>query len=90
MNILEYRFEKEEKNGLKKKRMEWVTNIEITRRNLEKLIKTGGERWKIENKGFNSQKNGIYNISHMMITKFILKCCLDVFLTGRDIVYMVK
>lgn len=31
--------------------MEWVTNIEITRRNLEKLITAGRGRWKIENEG---------------------------------------
>lgn len=65
MNILEYSFETKEKNGLKRKRMEWVTNIEITRRNLEKLITAGRGRWKIENEGFNNQKNGIYKISHI-------------------------
>ena len=29
------------------------------------MIMAGRGRWKIENEGFNSQKNGIYNIEHL-------------------------
>ncbi len=43
----------------------WITNIEITKRNLEELIEAGRGRWKIENEGFNNQKNGIYEIEHL-------------------------
>lgn len=43
----------------------WATNLEIKDRNLEELILTGRKRWKIENEGFNNQKNGIYKIEHM-------------------------
>lgn len=38
---------------------------EITKRNLEEMIKAGRDRWKIENEGFNNQKNGIYDIEHL-------------------------
>ena len=34
-------------------------------KNLERFIITGRQRWKIENEGFNNQKNGIYKIEHL-------------------------
>ena len=41
-----------------------VTNLEANRENVD-LISSGGRlRWKIENEGFNTQKNGGYNIEH--------------------------
>ena len=43
----------------------WLTNIGITDRNLGELIEEGRKRWKIENEGFNRQKNGIYDIEHL-------------------------
>lgn len=43
----------------------WVSSIEITRSNLSRIIKTGRDRWKIENEGFNSQKCGIYKLEHL-------------------------
>ena len=42
-----------------------VSSLEVTEKNLEKMIKAGRGRWKIENGGFNSQKNGIYRIEHL-------------------------
>ena len=33
--------------------------------NLEEMIEAGRGRWKIENEGFNNQKNGIYEIEHL-------------------------
>lgn len=44
---------------------QWITNIELTDRNLEEMIEAGRGRWKIENEGFNNQKNGIYDIEHL-------------------------
>ena len=44
---------------------QWITNIELTNRNLEEMIGAGRGRWKIENEGFNNQKNGIYDIEHL-------------------------
>lgn len=41
-----------------------VTNLEVTRENAH-LVSAGGRlRWKIENEGFNTQKNGGYNMEH--------------------------
>lgn len=66
MNVLEYEYEKQEKEGNKKMiRFQWVSSIEVTKRNLEELIVAGRGRWKIENEGFNNQKNGIYRIEHL-------------------------
>lgn len=65
-NIFEYTCEKKDKNGGKKTvRFCWVTSIELTKKNIEEMIKTARGRWKIENEGFNNQKNGIYDIEHL-------------------------
>jgi hypothetical protein len=43
----------------------WVTNMPVTdSRRTEELGKTGRLRWKIENEGFNTQKNLGYNLEH--------------------------
>lgn len=42
----------------------FITNIKVTERNAQKLITAGRSRWKIENEGFNRQKNIIYHIEH--------------------------
>ena len=65
MNIYEYEYIKKVKKEEKKVRFQWITNIEVSKRNLEKMIKCGRERWKIENEGFNNQKNGLYDICHL-------------------------
>ena len=44
---------------------QWITNLEVTKKNLEEMIEAGRGRWKIENEGFNNQKNGIYEIEHL-------------------------
>ena len=46
-------------------RFVWVTDIRITQKNLKDMIRAGRARWKIENEGFNNQKNGIYKIEHL-------------------------
>ena len=43
----------------------YITNLNVTNNNIEEIIKMGRKRWKIENEGFNEQKNGTYNISHL-------------------------
>jgi hypothetical protein len=44
----------------------WVTNIRVSQRNVVELANDGGRlRWKIENEGFNVQKNGGYGLTHM-------------------------
>ncbi len=47
----------------------FVTNIKFTKRNAFKIVVAGRSRWKIENEGFNNQKNIRYDIEH--------PCCLD-------------
>lgn len=42
----------------------WVTDFEITPQNIASLVKKGRARWKIENEGFNVQKNGGYELTH--------------------------
>lgn len=62
MNVYEYRYETPEGKEIC---FQWVTDIELTKTNLEEMIKAGRGRWKIENEGFNTQKNGIYDIEHL-------------------------
>lgn len=64
-NVFEYRHPVEEKGSIKEVRFVWVTDIRITQKNLKDMILTGRARWKIENEGFNNQKNGIYKIEHL-------------------------
>ena len=66
MNVFEYEYEGKDKKGKKQKiTFRWITNLEINKRNLEELIQAGRWRWKIENEGFNNQKNGLYRIEHL-------------------------
>jgi hypothetical protein len=48
----------------------WLTNIPLTHRNVVmRLANWGGRcRWKIENEGFNTQKNGGYALEHAYST----------------------
>lgn len=43
----------------------WITSILITEKNKETLVYFGRQRWKIENEGFNMQKNGTFDIEHI-------------------------
>lgn len=43
----------------------WVTSFKITEKNKEELVHFGRQRWKIENEGFNTQKNGTFDIEHI-------------------------
>lgn len=56
-------------NEKKSKNFVFVTNIKFTKRNAFKIVAAGRSRWKIENEGFNNQKNIRYDIEHA--------CCLD-------------
>lgn len=43
----------------------WVTNMSVSERNVAQLANGGGRiRWKVENQGFNVQKNGGYGLTH--------------------------
>jgi hypothetical protein len=66
-NIFEYEYEKNNKknNVITKVKFLWLTDIEITNRNIEEMVKSARKRWKIENEGFNTQKNILYKIEHL-------------------------
>jgi len=43
----------------------WVTNLRVTADNVTELASNGGRiRWKVENEGFNTQKNGGFELGH--------------------------
>lgn len=64
-NMYRYWYETEGSGKKEKHEYQWITNIELTKKNLDEMIGAGRGRWKIENEGFNNQKNGIYDIEHL-------------------------
>lgn len=47
----------------------WLTGLPVTAANVAELSGKGGrQRWKIENEGFNTQKNGGYELEHAYST----------------------
>ena len=58
-NIIKYKEYKKEKE------YEYITNLSITDKNIEEIIYLGRKRWKIENEGFNIQKNRTFDIGHL-------------------------
>ena len=65
MHVYEYNYVKRVRGEEKERHFQWITNIELTKRNLSEMIAAGRGRWKIENEGFNNQKNGLYQIQHL-------------------------
>ena len=61
-NMLRYQYTRDDGRSLM---FQWVTDIRITGHNAERLCRTGRGRWKVENEGFNFQKNGIFQIGHL-------------------------
>jgi len=59
VNLLEAKMETEDE---KSRPFLFITNIRIT---TEKLVLAGRSRWKIENEGFNHQKNGWHHLEHV-------------------------
>lgn len=60
VNVAEFVVQEEQTE----RRFQWITNLEVTRRNAKLYAVTGRKRWKIENEGFNIQKNHRYDITH--------------------------
>lgn len=58
-NIIKY---KDSKKGTE---FVYITDLPISSRNMEETINIGRKRWKIENEGFNIQKNGTFDIGHL-------------------------
>lgn len=67
VNVIECLQTKEEPTGVTSRSTHrWVTDLPVSRRNVVELASDGGRlRWKIENEGFNVQKNGGYGLMHM-------------------------
>ena len=61
VHVLRYR---EEKDGTTTE-FQWLSSIRITKGNAERMAETGRKRWKIENEGFNRQKNWQGSITHI-------------------------
>jgi len=65
VEIVKYKNKKE----LIERRFVFITDIEISKNNVEDIVTAGRSRWKIENQAFNNQKNISYDIEHA--------CCLN-------------
>jgi hypothetical protein len=52
------------KKGEETKNYSWLCSLPITEENRCELAETGRNRWKIENEGFNAQKNLGYSLGH--------------------------
>jgi hypothetical protein len=61
VNLVESRVDTEDGKSIQ---FLFLTNLKITKRNEERLVATGRSRWKIENQGFNNQKNIRYHLEH--------------------------
>lgn len=61
INFLDY-WQVEE--GINKVHFSWITQFEITKENVYKLMRVGRSRWKIENETYNTLKNQGYNLEH--------------------------
>jgi len=58
-------FQCQEQQGRAKRFFAWLTNFTIQKHTVAALANRGGRcRWKIENEGFNIQKNGGFNLEH--------------------------
>ena len=62
VNFFEYTLINEK--GKKGYHSTWITDVEISEKNMEELVKVARSRWKIENEGFNILKNHGYHIDH--------------------------
>lgn len=56
----------------KEHRFAYLSSVAINRSNADKTVKNGRMRWKIENEGFNTQKNNGYNMQHKYSRKSFL------------------
>lgn len=65
VELVKYKNKKE----LIERRFVFITDIEISKNNVEDIVAAGRSRWKIENQAFNNQKNISYDIEHA--------CCLN-------------
>jgi len=66
VNNISTKLDKQNNEKTEEKYFMYVTNINIKKDNVFELINYGGrQRWKIENQGFNEEKNNGYNLKHL-------------------------
>lgn len=65
VNYVKQRVSLEEKGEITKKTFQFLTDLRITKGNAASLANAGRARWKIENEGFNTQKNFRCHIEHV-------------------------
>ena len=74
VNLAEYGEERKIRIRKGKKKGEWkekkaefwfVTDLPLGDKNIREVMERGRMRWKIENEGFNTQKNGGYELEHL-------------------------
>ena len=65
INAFRYIEKKDEYKKCKTTIFNYITDLKVTNKNINEIVDMGRRRWKIENEGFNIQKNGTYNISHL-------------------------
>ncbi len=63
-NVNAFRFIEKNVDG-KTTTFNYITDLKVDTFNIVQIVSMGRRRWKIENEGFNEQKNGTYNISHL-------------------------
>ena len=70
----------------------WITDWTVTPDNVIPIAEKGGRiRWKIENEGFNTQKNGGYELEHVYGTdEDLLKCFYFLLQTAHMILQLVE
>ena len=59
LNIIRYN------DKIKNTEFLYITNLNISDKNIEETIAIGRRRWKIENEGFKNQKHGTFDIGHL-------------------------
>ncbi len=64
VNVLRFEEKQVRKGEIRTVRFQWLTDLEITEKNAYDIACTGRMRWKIENEGFNTQKNLRYGLRH--------------------------
>lgn len=64
VNVLKFEEKQVRKKQVVTVRFQWLTDLEITQTNAYAVAMTGRKRWKIENEGFNTQKNLRYKLEH--------------------------
>ncbi len=66
VNYFQYQIISKDKSGNERVgyKNSWITDMEITEKNISTLVRGGRCRWKIENECFNTLKNQGYHIEH--------------------------